>query len=65
MELRYNVETSRMHNRLNWSLQLRMDLKTAAMKSLPANQLAYAMNVSEIIVATRVRLDAVELRRLR
>jgi hypothetical protein len=46
---RYNQEMSRQHNRSNWDLQMKMDLKTAAMKALPPDQLEYAMNVRKFL----------------
>uniref|UniRef100_A0A7S2RGK1 Uncharacterized protein n=1 Tax=Rhizochromulina marina TaxID=1034831 RepID=A0A7S2RGK1_9STRA len=42
---RYNIETSRLHNREAWELQLKIDLKGAAMAALPAEQQAFASEV--------------------
>eukprot|EP00614_Pseudopedinella_elastica_P009976 CAMPEP_0172587126 /NCGR_PEP_ID=MMETSP1068-20121228/6242_1 /TAXON_ID=35684 /ORGANISM="Pseudopedinella elastica, Strain CCMP716" /LENGTH=136 /DNA_ID=CAMNT_0013382047 /DNA_START=145 /DNA_END=555 /DNA_ORIENTATION=- len=44
---RYNVETSRQHNRSMWDLQLKLDLKTSAMKALPPEEREWAMNIEK------------------
>eukprot|EP00613_Pedinella_sp_CCMP2098_P000707 CAMPEP_0171634194 /NCGR_PEP_ID=MMETSP0990-20121206/25753_1 /TAXON_ID=483369 /ORGANISM="non described non described, Strain CCMP2098" /LENGTH=144 /DNA_ID=CAMNT_0012205255 /DNA_START=132 /DNA_END=566 /DNA_ORIENTATION=- len=42
---RYNVETTRVHNHQNWKVQMQLDLKNAAMSTLPPEQYEYALDV--------------------